>query len=146
MMNYTISKDFGTGKMNAEIKERLTQIIIDALSNEFGGDNVAMVRTGTSTGVNEIGVKVGEVSENGFVYEVCATVNPTVKSYKEKVTKRYTVEAFDFESAKQRYFDYVTEVESKRIENAKRKADKIARDKAARIEKAKANLAEMETE
>ena len=140
MMNYTITKDFGTGKANADLKARLTEIVTNALIAEFGEDNVKMVRTGTSTEVNEIGIRAGVITDiDGMEYDFCATINPTVKSFKEKVTKRYTVEPFDFDTAAEKYTDYI---EANRIEaekKAQKKAEKIARDKAARAAKAKAN-------
>lgn len=140
MMNYTITKDFGTGKANADLKARLTEIVTNALITEFGEDNVKMVRTGTSTEVNEIGIRAGVITDiDGMEYDFCATINPTVKSFKEKVTKRYTVEPFDFDTAAEKYTDYI---EANRIEaekKAQKKAEKIARDKAARAAKAKAN-------
>ena len=147
MMNYTITKDFGTGKANADLKARLTEIVTNALVAEFGEDNVKMVRTGTSTEVNEIGIRAGVITDiDGMEYDFCATINPTVKSFKEKVTKRYTVEPFDFDTAAEKYTDYI---ESNRIEaekKAQRKAEKIARDKAARAEKAKANAERLTSE
>ena len=147
MMNYTITKDFGTGKANADRKARLTEIVTNALIAEFGEDNVKMVRTGTSTEVNEIGIRAGVITDiDGMEYDFCATINPTVKSFKEKVTKRYTVEPFDFDTAAEKYTDYV---EANRIEaekKAQRKAEKIARDKAARAEKAKANAERLASE
>lgn len=147
MMNYTITKDFGTGKANADLKARLTKIVTNALVAEFGEDNVKMVRTGTSTEVNEIGIRAGVITDiDGMEYDFCATINPTVKSFKEKVTKRYTVEPFDFDTAAEKYTDYI---EANRIEaekKAQRKAEKIARDKAARAEKAKANAERLASE
>ena len=147
MMNYTITKDFGTGKANADLKARLIEIVTNALVAEFGEDNVKMVRTGTSTEVNEIGIRAGVITDiDGMEYDFCATINPTVKSFKEKVTKRYTVEPFDFDTAAEKYTDYV---EANRIEaekKAQRKEEKIARDKAARAEKAKANAERLASE
>lgn len=147
MMNYTITKDFGTGKASADLKAKLSEIIMNALIAELGEDNVKMVRTGTSTEVNEIGIRAGSITDiDGFEYEFCATVNPTVKSFKEKVTKRYTVEPFDFDSAADKYNAYV---ENNRIEaekKAQKKAEKIARDKAIRAEKAKANAEKLASE
>ena len=138
-MNFTITKDFGITKAQATAKARLTEVIMNALISEFGEENVAMVRTGSSTQVNEIGVRVGTITDNGFEFDFCSTLNPTMKSYKEKVTKRYTVDAFDFESARQNYSDWVTEKALEQEEKEKKKAEKIARDKKAREEKAKAN-------
>ena len=135
-MNFTITKDFGITKAQATAKARLTEIIMNALISDFGEENVAMVRTGSSTQVNEIGVRVGTINVDGFEFDFCSTLNPTMKSYKEKKTKRYTVDAFDFESARQNYSDWVTTKEEEKKKAEKKKADKIARDKKAREEKA----------
>lgn len=142
MMNVTITKDFGTGKANAQAKAMLTEIITKALVEAFGEENVAMVRTGGTSQVNEIGVRMGTITDaDGFSYDFCATVNPTIKGFKERVTKRYTVEAFDFDSARQAYIDdTMTKAEEKKAK-AEAKAKKIAEDKAKR-EKAKAKEAE----
>ena len=146
MKNIVITKDFGTGKANAQAKVELTEIIINALAQVFGDENVAMVRTGGSTQVNEIGVKIGTITDiDGYEYDFCATINPTIKGFKEKVTKRYTVEAFDFETAKQSYIDDVTAKIAEKEAKANTKAEKIAKDKAMREAKKKAN-AEAETE
>lgn len=147
MANYTITKDFGTGKANTQAKAELTEIIMNALTEHYGTENVAMVRTGTSTQTNEIGVRIGTLTDiDGFEYDFCATVNPTVKGYKEKITKRYTVAPFEFETAKQAYIDYVDEKEKTARESAERKAKKIERDKAMRAEKAKANAERLANE
>ena len=140
MKNIVITKDFGTGKANAQAKAELTEIIINALAQVFGEDNVAMVRTGGSTQVNEIGVKIGTITDiDGYEYDFCATINPTIKGFKEKVTKRYTVEAFDFETVKQSYIDDVAAKTAEKEAKANTKAEKIAKDKAIREAKKKAN-------
>ena len=140
MKNIVITKDFGTGKANAQAKAELTEIIINALAQVFGDENVAMVRTGGSTQVNEIGVKIGTITDiDGYEYDFCATINPTIKGFKEKVTKRYTVEAFDFETAKQSYIDDVAAKTAEKEATANIKAEKIAKDKAIREAKKKAN-------
>ena len=142
MMNVTITKDFGTGKANAQAKAMLTEIITKALAEAFGGENVAMVRTGGTSQVNEIGVRMGTIIDaDGFSYDFCATINPTIKGFKERVTKRYTVEAFDFDSARQTYIDDTTAKAEEKKAKAEAKAKKIAEDKAKR-EKAKAKEAE----
>lgn len=147
MMNYVITKDFGTGKASADLKARLSEIIMNALVAELGEDNVKMVRTGTSTEVNEIGIRAGVITDiDGREYDFCATVNPTVKSFKEKVTKRYTVEPFDFESAADKYNEYVENNRLEAEKKAQKKAEKIARDKAIRAEKAKANAEKLASE
>ena len=145
-MNVTITKDFGTGKANAQAKANLTELIMNALIAEFGEENVAMVRTGGTSQVNEIGVRIGTITDaDGFTYDFCATINPTIKGFKERVTKRYTVEAFDFETAKQAYVDDVTAKTKEKEAKAKAKAEKIERDKKAREEKKLAKENETET-
>ena len=147
MENIIITKDFGTGKANAQAKAELTKIIMDALTQAFGEDNVAMVRTGGSTQVNEIGVRMGTITDtNGYEYDFCATINPTIKGFKERVTKRYTVEAFDFETAKACYENDVATKAVEKEAKDKVKADKIAKDKATREAKCIANAKAKESE
>ena len=147
MKNIVITKDFGTGKANAQAKAELTEIIINALAQVFGEDHVAMVRTGGSTQVNEIGVKIGTITDiDGYEYDFCATINPTIKGFKEKVTKRYTVEAFDFETAKTCYENDVATKAAEKETKDKVKADKIAKDKATREAKRVANAKAKEDE
>ena len=147
MMNVTITKDFGTGKANAQAKANLTELIMNALIAEFGEENVAMVRTGGTSQVNEIGVRIGTITDaDGFTYDFCATINPTIKGFKERMTKRYTVEAFDFETAKQAYVDDVTAKAQEKEAKTKARAEKIERDKKAREEKKLANAKAKETE
>ena len=147
MKNVIITKDFGIGKANAQAKANLTELILNALITEFGEENVAMVRTGGTSQVNEIGVRIGTITDaDGFSYDFCATVNPTIKGFKERVTKRYTVEAFDFDSVRQAYIDDTTAKAEEKEAKAKAKAEKIERDKKAREEKKLANTKEKETE
>ena len=147
MMNVTITKDFGTGKANAQAKAVLTEIITKALVEVFGEENVAMVRTGGTSQVNEIGVRMGTITdEDGFSYDFCATVNPTIKGFKERVTKRYTVEAFDFDSVRQAYIDDTTAKEEEKEAKAEAKAKKTAKDKAEREAKRLTNAKEKEGE
>ena len=146
-MNVTITKDFGTGKANAQAKAMLTEIITKALVEVFGEENVAMVRTGGTSQVNEIGVRMGTITDaDGFSYDFCATVNPTIKGFKERVTKRYTVEAFDFDSARQAYIDDTTAKTEEKKAKAEAKAKKIAKDKAEREAKRLANAKAKEGE
>ena len=147
MMNVTITKDFGTGKANAQAKAMLTEIITKALVEAFGEENVAMVRTGGTSQVNEIGVRMGTITDaDGFSYDFCATVNPTIKGFKERVTKRYTVEAFDFDSARQAYIDDTTAKAEEKKAKVEAKAKKIAKDKAQREAKRLANAKAKEGE
>lgn len=147
MMNVTITKDFGTGKANAQAKATLTEIITKALVEAFGEENVAMVRTGGTSQVNEIGVRMGTITDaDGFSYDFCATVNPTIKGFKERVTKRYTVEAFDFDSVRQAYIDDTTAKAEEKEAKAEAKAKKTAKDREEREAKRLTNAKEKEGE
>lgn len=124
MDKFTITKDNGIGKISTQVKEEMISKIMNFLKEEYGDSNVAMVRTGTSSEVNEIGIKVGELVEDGFEYDMCMTVNATVKSHKDKYTKRYVVPAFDFEFARENYENYVKEKKEKEIEKETKKAER----------------------
>lgn len=142
MKTITITKDFGIGKANTELKAHIQNIIINALVAEFGEENVSMVRvpkSNPSSEVNEIGVRAQIVEKDGFPFEHCATINPTIKNIEEKVTKSYTIEPFDFEGARDNYNSYIEQTEQKKRENAENKAKKIAKSKADREAKKKAN-------
>ena len=132
MNTFTVTKDFGITKISTKAKADVNGIIMDALVNAYGQENVKMVRMGSSTETNAIGVRVGELIEDGFSYELCLTVESTVKSHKDKVTKRYTVEAFDFDGAAAKYEKYIDE----KIERERDKAEKKTKDIAKRNEKA----------
>lgn len=132
MNTFTVTKDFGITKISAKAKADVNQIIMNALAEAYGEDNVKKVRVGSSTETNSIGVRVGELIEDGFSYELCLTVDSTVKSHKDKVTKRYTVEAFDFDSAVVKYENYIYE----KAQAEREKAEKKAKDIAKRNEKA----------
>lgn len=156
MNTFTVTKDFGITKVSAKAKADVNGIIMDALVAAYGQENVKMVRMGSSTETNAIGVRVGELVENGFSYDLCLTVDSTVKSHKEKITKRYTVPAFDFDEAAERYEDYIAEQELKAIERSLKKstskksvkdAEKAEREKEVKeaIQKVKEKNKEQES-
>ena len=142
MTDFKITKDMGITKINATAKAEVNTIVTNALVAAFGEDNVAMVRTGGSSAVNVLAVRVGILTDaDGYERYLCVTVDATVKSHKEKVTKKYTVEAFDFGAAKERYDEYLTDKAVEQAEKAKQKA-KLAEQLAKAAEKreaAKAN-------
>ena len=82
MNTFTVTKDFGITKISAKAKADVNRIIMNALAEAYGEDNVKMVRVGSSTETNSIGVRVGELIDGGFSYELCLTVDSTVKSHK----------------------------------------------------------------
>ena len=130
MANYTITKDTGITKISASAKTEVSKVITKALADAYGVENVAMVRTGGTSPVNVLAVRVGTLTDiEGFTHDLCVTLDTTVKSYKEKVTKRYTVEAFDFEACKEAYEDYLTEKAIAKAEAEAKKAEKITKSK-----------------
>lgn len=130
MANYTITKDTGITKISASAKTEVSEVITKALTDAYGVENVAMVRTGGTSPVNVLAVRVGTLTDiEGFTHDLCVTLDTTVKSYKEKVTKRYTVEAFDFEACKEAYEDYLTEKTIAKAEAEAKKAEKITKSK-----------------
>ena len=125
MADFKITKDMGITKINATAKAEVNTIVTNALVAAFGEDNVAMVRTGGSSAVNVLAVRVGILTDaDGYERDLCVTVDATVKSYKEKVTKKYTVEAFDFGAAKDRYDEYLTDKAAEQVEKAEKAAKK----------------------
>lgn len=131
MANYTITKDTGITKISALAKTEVSEVITKALTDVYGAENVAIVRTGGTSPVNVLAVRVGTLTDiEGFTHDLCVTLDTTVKSYKEKVTKRYTVEAFDFEACKEAYEDYLTEKAIAKAEAEAKKAEKITKSKA----------------
>ena len=136
MANYTITKDNGITKISASAKSEVNEVITKALTDAFGNENVSMVRTGGSSPVNCLAIRVGTLTdESGFEHDLCVTVDTTVKSYKDKVTKRYTVEAFDFETAVACYENYLAEKAAKQVEAAAKKAERKANGNKTKSEK-----------
>ena len=132
-----VTKTNGVKAIKDSVKARLTEILMTALIAEFGEDAVAMIRTGNTTKVNEIGVIVGEATNEGETAPIVVTVNPTVKEFATRKTDKRSYEPFDFAAAKAAYDTYIEEKEVKAAEAAEKKAKKIAADEAARA-KAKA--------
>lgn len=136
MTNYTITNDNGITKISASAKSEVNEVITKALADAFGSENVAMVRTSGSSPVNCLAIRVGTLTdESGFEHDLCVTVDTTVKSYKDRVTKRYTVEAFDFETAIACYKNYLAEKATKKIETDAKKAERKAKGSKTKSEK-----------
>lgn len=145
MANFKITKDMGITKINATAKAEVNTIVTNALVAAFGEDNVAMVRTGGSSAVNVLAVRVGILTDaDGYENDLCVTVDATVKSYKEKVTKKYTVEAFDFDAAKDRYDEYLTDKAAEQAEKATKKAVTKTKTKAEKETAMAESMAELD--
>ena len=129
---YTVDKNTTATKIRLSAKAEYVEKLLKILRAEYGEENVAMVRTGNTTKVNEIAVLADVVTENGTEKGLVFTVNPVVRPWNDVTNKRGTTPAFDFEKAKQAYEDYVSEKEQEKIDKEKKKAEKIQRDKEAR--------------
>lgn len=129
---YTVDKNTTATKIRLSAKAEYVEKLLEILRAEYGEENVAMVRTGNTTKVNEIAVLADVVTENGTEKGLVFTVNPVVRPWNDVTNKRGTTPAFDFEKAKQAYEDYVSEKEQEKIDKEKKKAEKIQRDKEER--------------
>lgn len=124
-MDYKMTRTETMAKIKAKVKAQLMTEFKDFLAEKYGDDSVAMVRTGNSSPVNEIGFSAGTaIDENGTPYDIVCTVNPTVKDWLDRVGTKKTFEAFDFETAKAEYELYVAEKAEKKATKAKEKAEK----------------------
>lgn len=140
MANYTITKDMTATKIKNNVKIDLCNEFEIFLKEKYGAENVAMVRYG-STPKNELAFVVGAVNDEGFEYDLVATINPTVKDWKEKKTKSRTTEAFDFEQYREDYDNYLTEKATKQAESkAKKGVNKSKSEKEKELAEKKAEL------
>lgn len=131
----TLTKEYGIGKANADLKAEVAEVIREALTAKYG--EAIWVRTGTaSSEVNEIACICQTVIKDGTPFDHCITVNPTVKAIEPKTIKGKVIEPFDILSAHENYENWEKEKAEKAKENAEKKAKKIAEDKSKR-EKAK---------
>lgn len=146
-INVTITKEFGIGKAQAMAKARMIEVITNALKAEFGDEWVRMVRTGGfSAKVNEIGVRMGTLTEDGFEYDFVCTINPIIKGHKDRKVGRNLVEGTVFDAIVEEYEKWSAENEEKARIKAENKAKKIAADKKAREARAKTKESENDGE
>ncbi len=132
MNNYEVTKENTITAITNNLKKEVKDLIIKTFAEQYGSENVAFVRTGNTTKVNEIGVRVGIINENNETYEIVFTINPTLRNYKNKKTTKKEMKAFNFEQTKKDYENYVTEQEEKIKEKERLKKEKIERDKEMR--------------
>ena len=140
MATFKVTKEMTATKIKSAIKATLLNEFEQFLIQKYGDSAVGMVRYG-STPKNELAFIVGSIEEDGFEYDVVATVNPTVKDWKEKKTKSRTTEAFDFEQYKADYDDYLTEKATKQAESKARKNVKSEKEQAKAERRAEVELA-----
>ena len=140
MATFKVTKEMTATKIKSAIKTTLLNEFEQFLIQKYGDSAVGMVRYG-STPKNELAFVVGSIEEDGFEYDVVATVNPTVKDWKEKKTKSRTTEAFDFEQYKADYDDYLTEKATKQAESKARRNVKSEKEQAKAERMAELELA-----
>ena len=140
MATFKVTKEMTATKIKSAIKTTLLNEFEQFLVQKYGDSAVGMVRYG-STPKNELAFIVGSIEDEGFEYDVVATVNPTVKDWKEKKTKSRTTEAFDFEQYKTDYDDYLTEKATKQAESKARKNVKSEKEQAKAERRAEVELA-----
>ena len=127
MATFKVTKEMTATKIKNAIKANLLNEFEQFLVQKYGDNAVGMVRYG-STPKNELAFIVGSIEDDGFEYDVVATVNPTVKDWKEKKTKSRTTDAFDFEQYKADYDNYLTEKATKQAESKARRNVKSAKE------------------
>lgn len=140
MATFKVTKEMTVTKIKNAIKANLLDEFEQFLIQKYGDNAVGMVRYG-STPKNELAFIVGSIDDDGFEYDVVATVNPTVKDWKEKKTKSRTTDAFDFEQYKADYDNYLTEKATKQAESNVRKNVKSAKEQEKAERKAEVEAA-----
>ena len=140
MATFKVTKEMTATKIKNAIKANLLNDFEQFLVQKYGDNAVGMVRYG-STPKNELAFIVGSIEDEGFEYDVVATVNPTVKDWKEKKTKSRTTDAFDFEQYKADYDDYLTDKATKQAESNARKNVKSAKEQEKAERKAETEAA-----
>ena len=140
MATFKVTKEMTATKIKNAIKANLLNDFEQFLIQKYGENAVGMVRYG-STPKNELAFIVGSVDDDGFEHDVVATVNPTVKDWKEKKTKSRTIDAFDFEQYKVDYDDYLTDKATKQAESKARKNVKSAKEQEKAERKAEVEAA-----
>ena len=128
-LSIEVSKSFGVLRAKSTMREDLTKVILDALNAYYGENSANPVRVNSPTtgkGENLIGVNCADISEDGGVFDGCATVKITVKDWCDRVGQKATKVAWDYEGAKTAYTDWVDEQAQKQ---AQKEAEKAAKGK-----------------
>lgn len=124
-LSIEVSKQFGVLRAKSTMREDLTTVIMNALNAYYGENASSMVRVNSPTtgkGENLIGVNCADVSEDGGIFDGCATVKITVKDWCDRVGQKTTKAAWDYEGAKDAYAAWEEEQAQKEAEKAAKKA------------------------
>ena len=135
MATFKVTKEMTATKIKNAIKANLLNDFEQFLMQKYSDNAVGMVRYGSTPKI-ERALIVGSIEDDGFEYDVVATINPTVKDWKEKKTKSRTTDAFDFEQYKADYDNYLTEKATKQAESKAKRNVKSAKEQAKAERKA----------
>ena len=118
-LNINLNAGISVANAKAMAKQYLSNVVKDILEKEYGKDNVAMTRIGSSSKSNILAAKVGVVTDvpdyrTACVSdkEVCVTVGITAKDFKLRKTASRAYVAFNFDAAREEYRDYKLDKES----------------------------------
>ena len=117
-LNINLNAGISVAAAKAMAKQYLSNVVKDILEKEYGKDNVAMTRIGSSSKSNILAAKVGMVKNvpdrTAYVSDkdVCVTVGITAKDFKLRKTTSRAYPAFNFDAAKEDYREYKLDKES----------------------------------
>ena len=118
-LNINLNAGISVATAKAMAKQYLSNVVKDILEKEYGEDNVAMTRIGSSSKSNILAAKVGMVKDvpdyrTAYVSgkDVCVTVGITAKDFKLRKTTSRAYPAFNFDAAKEDYREYKLDKES----------------------------------
>ena len=118
-LNINLNAGISVAAAKAMAKQYLSNVVKDILEKEYGKDNVAMTRIGSSSKSNILAAKVGMVKDvpdyrTAYVSDkdVCVTVGITAKDFKLRKTTSRAYPAFNFDAAKEEYREYKLDKES----------------------------------
>ena len=118
-LNINLNAGISVAAAKAMAKQYLSNVVKDILEKEYGEDNVAMTRIGSTSKSNILAAKVGVVKDvpdyrTAYVSDkdVCVTVGVTAKDFKLRKTTSKTYPAVNFDAAKEEYREYKLDKES----------------------------------
>ena len=118
-LNINLNAGISVATAKAMAKQYLSNVVKDILEKEYGKDNVAMTRIGSSSKSNILAAKVGMVKDvpdyrTAYISDkdVCVTVGITAKDFKLRKTTSRAYPAFNFDAAKEEYREYKLDKES----------------------------------
>lgn len=121
-LNIEISKSFGVLRAKSTMRDDIIATIIEALNAKYGdGTKVRVNSPTTGKGENLIGVCCADITEDGGVFDGCATIKVTVKDWTDRQGAKATKPAWDYEGAKDAYAAWETEQAEKAAEKEKAK-------------------------